>query len=79
MKPSLGWVLLSREALKRAENQLREDAQGVLDEIGFLALHWAYVDRLFPRDLGAAHTAAIYIVCTLDVSGITAPPRAYSY
>ena len=48
MKPGLGWVLLSRDALKRAETQLKENAQGVLDEIGFLALHRAYADRFFP-------------------------------
>lgn len=45
---ALGWALLSREALRRAEEHLREDEQGVLDEIGFLALHKAYADRFFP-------------------------------
>ena len=48
MKSALGWTLLSREALKRAETQLRDDLQGVRDEVGFLALHQAYADRFFP-------------------------------
>ena len=48
MKSALGWTLLSREALKRAETQLWDDLQGVRDEVGFLALHQAYADRFFP-------------------------------
>jgi hypothetical protein len=48
MEPALGWTLLSREALKRAEEHLRDWEQGVRDEIGFLALHQAYADRFFP-------------------------------
>jgi hypothetical protein len=48
MEPSFGWTLLSRDALRRAETQLRDDAQGVRDEVGFLALHQAYADRFFP-------------------------------
>lgn len=47
-EPALGWALLSREALRRAEKHLREEEQGVRDEIGFLALHQAYADRFFP-------------------------------
>ena len=48
MKSALGWTLLSREALKRAETQLQDEVQGVRDEVGFLALHQAYADRFFP-------------------------------
>ena len=48
MKSTLGWTLLSREALKHAETQLRDDLQGVRDEVGFLVLHQAYADRFFP-------------------------------
>lgn len=48
MEPALGWALLSREALRRAEKHLRDGEQGVLDEIGFLALHQAYANRFFP-------------------------------
>lgn len=48
MRPALGWTLLSRDAIKKAEAQLKEDTQGVRDEVGFLALHQAYADRFFP-------------------------------
>ena len=48
MQPALGWTLLSREALRRAEKHLREGEQGVRDEVGFLALHQAYANRFFP-------------------------------
>jgi hypothetical protein len=48
MQPTLGWTLLSREALRRAEKHTEPDTQGVRDEIGFLALHQAYADRFFP-------------------------------
>jgi hypothetical protein len=57
MESQLGWTLLSRDALRRAETQLRDDLEGVRDEIGFLALHQAYADRFsrerpyFIRDL----------------------------
>jgi hypothetical protein len=61
MKPGLGWVLLSRDALKRAETQLKENAQGVLDEIGFLALHRAYADRFFPGT-SVLHTRLRYVL-----------------
>lgn len=40
--------MLSRDALSRAETHLRENDQGVRDEIGFLAIHQAYADRFFP-------------------------------
>jgi hypothetical protein len=48
MQSSFGWTLLSRDALRRAETQLRDDVEGVRDEIGFLSLHQAYADRFFP-------------------------------
>ena len=35
----VGWVLLSREAVARAEEALDPDDRGVRDEVGFLALH----------------------------------------
>ncbi len=61
MEPSLGWTLLSRDALRRAETQLRTDVQGVRDEIGFLGLHQAYVDRLFPGT-SVLHTRLRYVL-----------------
>ena len=48
MEPCIGWTLLSRDVLRRAETHLREDVEGVRDEIGFLSLHPAYADRFFP-------------------------------
>jgi hypothetical protein len=48
MEPAFGWTLLSPEAIRRAEARLREEIQGVRDEIGFLYLHQAYADRFFP-------------------------------
>lgn len=48
MEPVFGWTLLSPDAIRRAEARLREEIQGVRDEIGFLFLHQAYADRFFP-------------------------------
>ena len=48
MNPVLGWTLLSKDALGKAEQQLYGDGQGILDEIGFRTLHQAYADRFFP-------------------------------
>jgi hypothetical protein len=48
MQPQLGWVLFSRDAINRAEMQLRDDQLGVRDEIGFLLLHSGYANRFFP-------------------------------
>lgn len=61
MKPVFGWTLLSRDALRRAETQLRDDEVGVLDEIGFLALHQAYADRFFPGT-SVLHTRLRYVL-----------------
>ncbi|MCD0461419.1 hypothetical protein [Roseiconus lacunae] len=38
---------MSRDALRIAEPLARSDVQGVRDEIGFLNLHQAYLDRFF--------------------------------
>ncbi len=35
MEPQIGSTLLSRDALRRAETQVRKDVEGVRDEIGF--------------------------------------------
>ena len=61
MAPSLGWTLLSRDALKRAETLAQNDVQGVRDEIGFLALHQAYADRFFPGT-SVLHTRLRYVL-----------------
>jgi Family of unknown function (DUF6361) len=44
----IGWILLSREAVARAEEALASDEKGVRDEVGFLALHQGFADRFFP-------------------------------
>jgi hypothetical protein len=61
MQSSFGWTLLSRDALRRAETQLRDDVEGVRDEIGFLSLHQAYADRFFPGT-SVLHTRLRYIL-----------------
>jgi len=61
MEPGLGWTLLSRDALRRAETLARNDVQGVRDEIGFLALHQAYADRFFPGT-SVLHTRLRYVL-----------------
>ena len=61
MQSSFGWTLLSKEALRRAETQLRDEVDGVRDEIGFLALHQAYADRFFPGT-SVLHTRLRYVL-----------------
>lgn len=61
MQASFGWTLLSRDALRRAEKQLRDAADGVRDEVGFLALHQAYADRFFPGT-SVLHTRLRYVL-----------------
>jgi hypothetical protein len=68
LKASFGWTLLSKEALKRAETQLREDVEGVRDEIGFLALLPGFVPRSscpgFTGDLSSAESAGESMMCS---------------
>ena len=61
MIPQIGWVLLSQEALGRAETQLREDAMGVRDEVGFLLIHGGYANRFFPGT-SVLHTRLRYVL-----------------
>ena len=61
MEPRFGWTLLSRDALRRADMQLREDVEGVRDEVGFLELHQAYADRFFPGT-SVLHTRLRYVL-----------------
>lgn len=48
MESQFGWTLLSRDASRGVETQLRDDLEGVRVEIGFLTLHPEYSDRFFP-------------------------------
>ena len=43
-----GWTMPSRKAVREAEKALDPGEQGVRDEIGFLYIHDAYVNRFFP-------------------------------
>ena len=61
MRPTIGWVLLSKDAVSRAETQLREDITGVRDEIGFLLLHGGYANRFFPGT-SVLHTRLRYVL-----------------
>lgn len=61
MESKFGWTLLSREAVKRAELQLRDEAEGVRDEVGFLSLHQGYADRFFPGT-SVLHTRLRYVL-----------------
>jgi len=44
----IGWVLLTREAVARADQALSSQEKGVLDEVGFLAVHEGFANRFFP-------------------------------
>ena len=57
----VGWVLLSREAVARADEALDPDARGVRDEVGFLALHQGFADRFFPGT-SVLHTRLRYVL-----------------
>lgn len=58
---TIGWILLSREAVARAEEALDLDEKGVRDEVGFLALHQGFADRFFPGT-SVLHTRLRYAV-----------------
>ncbi|MFO0806400.1 MAG: DUF6361 family protein [Gemmataceae bacterium] len=76
MKSSFGWTLLSRDALRRAETQLRDDVEGVRDEIGFLSLHQAYADRFFPGT-SVLHTRLRYVLFVPWIYGKVAEQREH--
>ena len=61
MKPTIGWVLLSKDAVGRVETQLHEDVTGVRDEIGFLLIHSGYANRFFPGT-SVLHTRLRYVL-----------------
>ena len=43
-----GWVEISDAALQRLRRELEEKGQGVVDEMGVLAIHGGYADYFFP-------------------------------
>jgi len=60
MEAAFGWTLLSADAIRRAEARLREEVEGVRDEVGFMLLHQAYADRFFPGT-SVQHTRLRYV------------------
>jgi hypothetical protein len=60
MTIGIGWVELSPKALRALRAGLQDQqGDGVVDEVGTLALHSAYADRLFPGT-SVLHTRARY-------------------
>ena len=57
----IGWILLSREAVARADEALASDEKGVRDEVGFAALHQGFADRFFPGT-SVLHTRLRYVL-----------------
>lgn len=55
----IGWVLLDKSAVAAAALALEGEDRGVRDEVGFLALHQAVSDHLFPGT-SVQHTRARY-------------------
>src|SRR3954468_14004744 len=45
---ALGWVEISDAALQRLRRELEQKGQGVVDEMGVLAIHAGYADYFFP-------------------------------
>jgi hypothetical protein len=45
---SFGWVEISDAALRRLRRELEQKGQGVVDEMGVLAIHAGYADYFFP-------------------------------
>lgn len=48
MESKVGWIDLSAVALQRLRRDLEGETQGVVDEMGVLAIHAGYADRFFP-------------------------------
>jgi hypothetical protein len=46
--PPFGWVEISGTALQRLQSELEQRGQGVVDEMGVLAIHAGYADYFFP-------------------------------
>lgn len=47
-QPAIGWVLISRAEVTKAEALLNDRQRGVVDELGLLSIHQAFAERLFP-------------------------------
>ncbi|TGS92714.1 hypothetical protein EN814_24040 [Mesorhizobium sp. M2D.F.Ca.ET.171.01.1.1] len=61
MEPQLGWVWLSQQERRAAEQALDNlGPDGTRDELGFGVIHFAYADRFFPGT-SVQHTALRYV------------------
>lgn len=62
-----GWVELSGTALRRLRGELEEGNDGVVDEMGVLAIHDAYAERFFPGTsvLHARPRHVFFVCCNL--------------
>ena len=61
MEAQFGWTQISRASVQRAELQLTDATQGILDELGLLEIHQAYADRFFPGT-SVLHTRLRYVL-----------------
>lgn len=48
MNSVVGWMELSPDALRELRRSLEQKPEGVVDEMGVLAIHTGYADRFFP-------------------------------
>ena len=56
----LGWLELTTDALRKMESELAAEGEGVVDELGVLALHSGYAERFFPGT-SVVHTRPRYL------------------
>ena len=72
---AVGWVLISRSHVARAEQALLGDVKGVRDEVGLLTIHQAIADRLFPGT-SVLHTRlryALFVPWLMQEAAKTSP------
>src|SRR5438094_8658147 len=48
METAFGWTQITRSDVAKAAELLKNEEQGVRDEIGFLTLHQGFANRFFP-------------------------------
>lgn len=61
---AFGWVEVSDAALQRLRRELEEKGQGVVDEMGVLAIHAGYADYFFPgTSVQQTRPRYVFFVC----------------
>ena len=63
MESTVGWIELSPAALRRMRGEPEDAEEGVVDEMGVLAIHSGYADRFFPGT-SVPHTRHRYLFFT---------------